>query len=302
MSTKEEPANSIPAETEARIRELQALITDSQRRADKAEDEDIREALNLQVSKLGLKVARLKRGQPEGLPSEVVAAVEEEEEPLPKPTPQQLEDADKLLQRARLEKSRGNSQAASDLLKQAADAAPGAAPVVEAVGDDLVERKHYAAAREAYKAAHRADPKNPSIERKLAQLSMTGLADMSIEDQLRMGSLDSPFIQQGEALANPKMAVVLSVIIPGLGQFVMGQTKKGALLFFGCLVSSILFALLATLLHTGTEKSLPTIAYFPLAIAIACWIGGVADASSTAKSAEKRTVSKPPPPVNLPFE
>src|ERR1041384_2077635 len=102
MSTPSEQPNTIPPETEARIRELQALITDSQRRADKAKDEDIREALNLQVSKLGLKVARIRRGQPEELPSEVEKAIEEEFEPLPEPTPEELHEADMLIQRAML--------------------------------------------------------------------------------------------------------------------------------------------------------------------------------------------------------
>lgn len=310
MSTPSESPNAIPPETQARIRELQVLITDSQRRADKAEDEDIREALNLQVSKLGLKVARLRRGQPEELPSEVEEAIEEEFEPLPKPTPEQIEEADKLIRRAALEKRRGNNPLASDLLKQALEVAPGASIALEALGDDLLERKHFGAAQEAYRSAHRADPDNPSIERKLAQISVQGFANLSVEDQLRMGSFDSPFIRQGEAMANPKMAIFFSVVVPGLGQLVLGYAKKGLTIFLIWLFSAILFAIFATKLRTG-QHNLPAIAYFPLGLAIATWLAGVADISSIAKGSGPQNLggtggaskpSKPVPPVNLPFE
>ncbi len=306
MSSPAEQPEPIPPEVEARIRELQALITESHRKASKAKDEDIVEAHNLQISKLGLKIARLRRGQSEDLPSEVEQAIEDESEPLPKPTPAQLEAADKLIQRAHIEKRRGNKQGAGDLLREATEAAPGAAPVLEALGDDLAERRQYGAAREAYKAAHRADRSNPSIERKLAYLSMSGLAGLSIEEQLARGALDSPFIQQNEALANPTWAVVLSVLFPGLGQIASGQTKKGLVILVVCVSASILFALCATKLQPSGVKGLPTIAYFPLVIAIAAWFGGVADASSAMKSQSRvgprEKPNRPAPPVNLPFE
>src|SRR5690242_15078637 len=113
MSTPEDP-NALSPEVEGRIRELQAFITEHQRKADKTDDEDIREAHNLQISKLGLKVARLRRGQSEELPSEVESAIEEEFEPLPQPTPEQIDAAEQLIRRAVLERRRGNGPAASD--------------------------------------------------------------------------------------------------------------------------------------------------------------------------------------------
>src|SRR5689334_5449811 len=129
MSTPGEPT-PITAEAQARIRELQALITDSQRRADKSEDEDIREALNLQAAALGLKIVRLRRGLPEEAPAEAPKEEEPIERP-PEPTPEQMHEADLLIQRAMLEKRRGNRQAAGDLLKKAAEIAPGGATVLE---------------------------------------------------------------------------------------------------------------------------------------------------------------------------
>jgi len=314
MSSPAEQPNPITPEQAARIRELQGLITESQRRADKAKDEDIREALNLQISKLGLKVVRLQRGQPEDLPSEIQEATDEVGEPIPKPSAEQLEAADKLIQRAHLEKRRGNKQAASDLLKQATEVAPGASQVIEALGDDYAERRQYTAAKEAYQNAHRADPVNLGIERKLARLSMAGIADLSIEDQLRLGSLDSPFMRQDESLASPKVAVMLSFMMPGVGQLVTGQTKKGLFILGLFLASSIVFILLWTSLHTSSDK-FPLIAFLPAALALATWIGAIADASSKAKGRglggfgfavriidPKDGPSRPVPPVNLPFE
>jgi len=49
---------------------------------------------------------------------------------------------------------------------------------------------------------------------------------------------------------------------------------------------------------------MPTIAYFPLGIAVMTWLGGVMDISSMAKrhGATRGAHEQPQPPVNLPFE
>src|ERR1043165_500212 len=95
---------AISPEAEARIKELQALITDSQRKAAKSKDEDIVEAHNLQMAALGLKISRLRRGLSEDAPPESPKENEEDLEPLPVPTHVQLQAADMLVQRAMLEK------------------------------------------------------------------------------------------------------------------------------------------------------------------------------------------------------
>jgi tetratricopeptide (TPR) repeat protein len=302
MSTPEEQPESISPEAEARIRELQALITESQRRADKSKDEDVREALNMQASALGLRVVRLKRGLPEeGLPAEE-AEQEEELEPLPVPTPEQLREADLLVQRAMLESRRGNKQAASDLLKKAVEAAPGASSVLEALGDDYLDRKQYLGAVKSYRDASRADPNNTSAERKFAKVSAMGAQHLSIEDQLRMGLSDSNMIRPEDAIANPKVAMILSIFIPGSGQLVLGFPKKGIAFFLTWLVSIALFFILVKI-SNAAHGTLPTIAYVPAGIGILAWFASIADAASMSKGNEKRPPpSKPQPPVNLPFE
>jgi tetratricopeptide (TPR) repeat protein len=301
MTSPGEQPPPISPEAEARVRELQGLITDFQRRADKAEDEDIREALNLQVSKLGLIISRIRQGLPEALPSESEPAEDENFEPLPQPTPQQQEEADKLVQRAMLEKRRGNNQAANDLLRQASETAPGSATVLEALGDDYLERKNYGKAHETYRLARRADPKNASIEKKYAELSMHVRGNMSMDEHLMMALADSTFINPEEAMASPKIATLLSVFIPGAGQFALGYTKK-AFVFLGIfLASAIMFVAVTHFLKE--PRGLHPLAYLPLAVGIATWLGSVMDCTSTGKKIDRgNRPNRPPPPVNLPFE
>lgn len=298
MSTPGDQSPLSPEAT-ARIRELQSVITDSQRRADKASDDDIREALQLQVAALGLKIARLRRGLSEDAP--VDPKREEDMEAPPKPNEEQLREADSLIQRAMLEKRRGNRQAAADLMKQASEVAPGAPTVLEVLGDDCLERKLFEQAHAAYKQAHLADPSNASIERKYAQTSMAGFSNLSFEDRLRVSQSDNPFIQAGESYASPKVATLLSVLFPGLGQFVLGQTRKGVIIFALCISGAVLFAILSRTNHGA--RTLPMAAYFPLMIAIGAWIAGVIDASMNSRGkAKPQGPSRPVPPANLPFE
>ncbi len=300
MSSPADQPVLLTPEAEARIAELQAAINQLRVKADKAADADIREGFQIQISKMGMKVALLRKGEPETLPSEIEKEVELEGEVLPKPSEAQLEEADKLIQRAMLEKRRGNRQQATDLLKQATQVAPGAASVLEALGDDLVERQQWAAAHEAYRNAHRADPKNPNIERKFASLAATSSVGMSFEDQMRMSMSDSAFLRPEDALASPKIATILAFFIPGAGQFVLGHTKKGFVVFLTWVVSVSLFFGVPYLVHL--KGSLPVWAYLPLAVAAGAWVTGIADTTSMSKAVERKAVNRPMPPSNLPFE
>jgi tetratricopeptide (TPR) repeat protein len=203
-----------------------------------------------------------------------------------------------LVQRAMLEKRRGNKQAALDLLKKASGTAPGSATVLEALADDLMENRRWGEAEKVYRDARRQDPTNASIERKLAELSVHSMAHLSIEDRLRMG--DSP-IGANQSMANPKMAVALSCMVPGLGQIVMGYPKKGwtlLIVFFLCVIIAVALARL----FPAPKGQVPIAATFFGAMAFICYITGIFDAQSSAKSTERHKSNKPPPPFNLPFE
>jgi tetratricopeptide (TPR) repeat protein len=300
MTPGEQPAPiELSEEVQARIRELQAVITDAQRRADKTDDEDIREALNLQISNIGLRVARLRRGLSEEIPPKEVVP-EDEIPPLPQPTETERVEADMLVQRAMLEKRRGNKQAALDLLKQAVDKAPGSATVLEALADDLAENRRWGEAEKAYRDARRQDPANASIERKLAQLSMSSMSNLSFEDQLRLGN-DPVAARNAQSMANPKVAVILSCMLPGLGQMVMGYTKKGVTILVLAIICIIVAVVLARA-FPAPKGQLPMLAVFFGVAALVTYIVGIFDASSAAKRTERHTTNRPVPPANLPFE
>lgn len=299
-----EPVKLEPAAIE-RIAFLQAKISELQYKADRATDEDIKEGFNLEVIKLGMKVARLQRGFDEELPSEVERTEHDEEElePLPKPTLAELTEADSFIQRARLEKTRGNLQGSTDFLKKAAEIAPGAAPVLEALGDDLAERKQYAAAHEVYKRARRADPNSASIERKYAALAMYGKGGMSIEEQIAINLSDAPLTAPGEEYASPRVAALLNWFIPGLGHFVLGYPKKGLTIFLIVTLSISIFFLLNYMTSPASGRSTPPgYAYFFIVLAIVTYIAGIMDTMTMAKKTERKHIDRPVPPVNKPFE
>ncbi|HXH60637.1 MAG TPA: hypothetical protein VNI20_04700 [Fimbriimonadaceae bacterium] len=129
----------------------------------------------------------------------------------PKPTPEQLEEADRLIQEASLARIRGQGSVAERLLKQASEVAPGSAALQVALGDELWKRSQYSKARDAYRMAHRIEPNNIAYETKWAE-SIVGSAG----DPLSLTSLS-------ETYANAKAAAVLSFFIPGLGQIVSNK-------------------------------------------------------------------------------
>ena len=65
---------------------------------------------------------------------------------------------------------RNQTQEAMALMNQAAQAAPTAPAVLEALGDAFVERKVWKEARDAYQKALSVDPKNARLEKKYAEV------------------------------------------------------------------------------------------------------------------------------------
>ncbi|MBI3721152.1 MAG: hypothetical protein HY248_01245, partial [Fimbriimonas ginsengisoli] len=204
------PAPPSIAAVEAQIRVLKENVTS-------AAGTMAREALQEKIADLEKHLALLQAKRKQ----------EEEAEPPPSPsTAEQLLEADGLLRQARVAKMRGQNEQAAALLQQAADTAPGAAAVLEAVGDEFAERRRWGEARSAYLRAHRADPLNPAIERKYAQTILRTTAGFTVEQALG-GGLDSPFVDPSDAAANAKWAAVLSFFVPGAGHFALGETVTG---------------------------------------------------------------------------
>ena len=146
----------------ADLDQLRAELLRLKIKRSETEDLDIRKALEERITMLATQIATLKAAAP---PEEI-------EIPIEPATPEQIAQADQLIREARVQKMRKNLQASTDLLKKASEIAPGAPAVLEALGDDLMERRRLNEAANAYKQAVRFDPTNVGLERKHAMAVM----------------------------------------------------------------------------------------------------------------------------------
>lgn len=262
------------------------------------DDRDIRAVLKARVDELTAQV--------EAMPIEEETKVVEA--PPAPPTPEQAEAAERLIRQAMLEKRRGNTKAAGDLMQQAVDAAPGAPAVLEALGDDLAERRRNKEAIEMYARALKLDPKNVGLETKHARLVLSVGSAGSIEDQLRSGLSDSMFLNQSDAVASLGTARILSFLAPGLGHLVLGRTLAGfALLgtWIGCIVWLFIqkddvaglfrFAF-------GGRGNIGLGIFPPLLIGAITLFAAVGSLGSERRGARAVRAQRPTPPIDLPFE
>jgi tetratricopeptide (TPR) repeat protein len=246
----------------------------------------------------------------EELPSleipEAAAAPEIPESTEP-PTPEQAQEAERIIRLWRVEKMRGHRPEADALLQQAMAVAPTSAIVLEIVGDDAMERRNLQKARLAYERAAKLDPNNVGLERKFARLVMNQSPGLTIEEQLRLGYADSALLAPTDSIADLRVARILNVFLPGLGQIVLGQTRKGLIflvLWLACVMAIVILrADLQELLRTlAGRPGRPTmIVLVPIFGVFITTIASLAGLSGAGGSSRKH-VDRPRPPVNLPFE
>lgn len=224
-------------------------------------------------------------------------AGEAEPEPAPDPvkvaTPEELDKADKLVQRAHLERSRGQKDIANQYLKEAEELAPNSSTVLEALGDAALADRRSKTAVEFYKRAKDADPKNVSADKKHADL----VFQTSAAGAALAGSAT-------ETLASAKSATLLSTLLPGLGQMTMGMYGKGAVfmgLWIVVLVVVIATKVPAQLAGIVTGKvPLEPIAPLTLLGGFIVWIINVVDMNTSATLVAKKSklTDHPKPPVD----
>lgn len=225
-----------------------------------------------------------------------------EEPPLPpKPTPEQIEEAEKLLQQASLARIRGQGSVAERFLKEAADTVPGSAAVQAALGDELWGRSQFSRARECYKLAHRLEPENVTYETKWAE----SLIGSSGDPLSAVNSLS-------ESYASAKSAGCLSMLLPGLGQIVTGETRKGIVImvvYLGAWTWAILtpngLSGIPALLGRASDvhvKEFNGVVFVPLLLAVLMWIGSIASINARTKQMSPRSVQRPVPPGEGNFE
>jgi hypothetical protein len=267
------------------------------------QDRDIKAALQARVDELTAQV----EAQIEAVLKTAPKELEVPTELPPPPTPEQSEQAEKLLRQAMLEKRRGNQEAVTKLLEEAVAAAPGAPATLEALGDEFAERKRTKQALEYYKRAIELDPKNVGLERKHAELALRTAMMGSFESQLRAG--DSFFIGMGDNTASMGTARILSFFAPGLGHLVLGRTFAGfAMLgtWIACLVwlfiqKDDIAGLMRTVMGHSTPYSggvFPPLIIAAITLVIA--VGSLGGAKASVHRAQKKP--HPKPPVDLPFD
>lgn len=227
----------------------------------------------------------------------------------PKPTPSQQAEADNLVRQSRVFKMRGQHQQASEMLRKAAEFAPGAISVLEALGDDLLERGQAKPAAETYQKALGLDPSNVGLERKYGAAIARVQGVMTVEEALNLKLGDS--LSAADA-ATVKGAAFLSFFIPGGGQIVLGDYAKGAA-YLGIWLGMILWLSLmpkgdlsdSVRAIFGGSAHLRPIVFVPLAIMLCLQLLAAFTVKGSGQNAGSLRVSKgnhPKPPVDLPYE
>lgn len=234
---------------------------------------------------------------PEAPPEEVAA----EQAPLKEATASEIEQAENLIRQARVHAMRGDRDGAKRLLDQAAELAPGSATVLEALGDELREQKRNKQAIEYYAKAMALGPKNVALEKKHAELTFSALA---ATQAFSVSASDL------EAVASAKASVIMSLLVPGLGQIVAGRVATGLTFLAGWLTSwvfvriigfeSIAAVMTGKNLHDGSSPR--TAVLLPLAIAIGFHLTAIINASSSVRKPSATKPLHPRPPSDLPFE
>ncbi|MEA2553204.1 MAG: hypothetical protein QOJ65_1380 [Fimbriimonadaceae bacterium] len=226
----------------------------------------------------------------------------------PKPTLSQISEADRLVKNARVAKMRGQKQAASDLLRQAAEVAPGAVTVLEALGDDCMERGQAKPAAEIYAKAYRLEPGYPGLERKYAIAIGQAKNVVTLEEAMAMKFSDAPL---APGAASGWMTVIASLLVPGAGHILLGRYTTG-LAYMGAWVGFLWWLYLVPkqvqdLVSSLAGKSsgfnpivlIPLLGSLVLSVA-AAWT--CKNETSPVPTLKKGAANHPKPPMDLPFE
>ncbi len=209
-------------------------------------------------------------------------------------SPEIREQATQLLRQVQVARLRNQPTIADKLLEEAVALAPNFSQVQEAIGDDLVVRKQFRKAKEAYLRAHQLDKNNKEIENKYGEMVLK--VDLFID----------PFVQaeaDSGTLASGKAAVLLNLIFPGVGHMVIGRYVFGGILlavWFVCMLIAFgtpdgMKSFLGSL-GIG-PKGLPVPPLVPVALfgVVICWLTGIVSAASQAKTFTPKTVVRPEP-------
>ncbi len=284
-----------------KVVDLKAELARIKAKLSASSDRDIAEALQFKVDALN---DQLVAAQKEVEAADEAAATEAE--PLEEIPAAEIE-RDIRLARAHIVGER--KPAAREILAKLEKAAPNNVDVLELKADMLIASKDMTNALPLLKRAHKVDPSNIMVEKKLAEVAMRASTMGSIDDQLRSG-LSSTLIAEGDMKATPTAATVCSLFLPGLGHLLVGMTNKGIAYIVVWVVSIVPLTYFVikelTRIHGNMNNFSPSMLIIGLAfVAAMCWFVSLFECAALGKkpgSGKRKLIEHPRPPVDLPFE
>lgn len=211
------------------------------------------------------------------------------------------EETERLLTTANIQFRRGQTAEAEKSLRQVLEARPQDAGAHELLADILLARGDFDAAQASLKTALTIQPGRPTAEAKLAR------AVLQRTEQQRLKSLgvayaasDTAMVKLGgESRRSGQWAALASAVLPGLGQFLNGETAKGAVLLGVSIVGLLLLAVapgasdvvaqlaasIAGIRHRHGAGPASPLGWFLLFLLTADWLYAVIDAALAARRA-----------------
>lgn len=229
---------AVPAETPEP--EATAIPADS----DREPTQELETAVSGGISKADSAIPSATVIPPAKTPS--VLAVPEVQVDVPADPIARERERDRLLSLATVQRMRAQILDARASLQKAiiiSAGMPGSqvAPIHEMLGDMLAAEERWEQAAESYEKAQVLDPARTSAERKFGEMTLR-IADEKAMAKLGMAGMgNSEVIASGaQGKRNPGFAMILSLIVPGFGQFYNGQFIK-ACVCLGVFVCAIFF-------------------------------------------------------------
>ena len=210
-------------------------------------------------------------------------------------TIEQEQEVHRLMTLAHLQRMRGQIRDAEDTCRKALETSPNDVMIREELGDILHEEGKLDMALGEYRLALAISPNSESLEKKFARVTLE-IGESEHAKLLAEDMMLNPK-KYGTRARNPVMAVVWSIMVPGLGQFYNGQLVKAGIIFGAFCLFVLAYA---TLQHY--PKGIQTTAEFfyftnPLVmifgiLAAMAYIYGVIDAPFTADKLTKAIKDK----------
>jgi tetratricopeptide (TPR) repeat protein len=201
-------------------------------------------------------------------------------------TQQTQEKLDALLREANVLRLRGQLAEAEARCQAVLELAPEEPTALEMLGDLTRGRGQLEEAAALYKRAFAAAPQRPSPEKKLAEVTLELAERQRLRDTAALLLQHPPSPQQQRR--NVMIALVLSGVFPGLGQFYNHEAVKGAILVFSSLLclwvgGGALFRLFFTVATAHASGEVNSFgAWFGL-LGFVLWIYSAIDAVVTAQ-------------------